>query len=69
MIIKEKDVEIGAVYHASSDLLVQPFQGEVMAKFTNAAILHITNYSMEDDRRVYDLNERVLVKYDDLSMV
>ncbi len=67
--MKEEQVQIETSYNATSPLLNEPFIGEVVAKFTNTAVLQITDYSEQDNLTVSALNYRITVKYTDLSMV
>ncbi len=68
MMIKEKQVTVGASYHATSSLLSQPFQGEVVVKLTNSAILAIKTCAKVDEPLVSELNHRVVVSYRGLML-
>ncbi len=39
--VKEKEVTVGTVYHACSNLLTPPFLGEVVVKLANSVILDV----------------------------
>ncbi len=67
--VKEKEVTVGTVYQARSNLLRHFFQGEVVVKLTNSVILDVQTCSPTDQQSVYDLNHRLVVRYQDLMVV